>query len=102
MHDFYSEGGMEGASYAVIDRSYLKLRNVTLAYSIPKVYCEKIKVSAVNLSFTASNFLLWTPKENPYIDPETTTFGNNISAKFGEYNANPTNEVFTFGLNIQL
>ncbi|MGY5353922.1 SusC/RagA family TonB-linked outer membrane protein [Wenyingzhuangia sp. IMCC45467] len=102
LHTFYSEGGMEGASYAVIDRSYLKLRNVTLAYSIPKSLCEKIKVSAVNLSFTASNFLLWTPKENPYIDPETTTFGNNINAKFGEYNANPTNEVFTFGLNIQL
>ena len=102
LEDFYSVGGLEGESYAVIDRSFLKLRNVTLAYSIPKVLCNKIKVSAINLSFTASNFLLWTPKENPYIDPETTTFGNNISAKFGEFSGNPTNEVYTFGVNIQL
>ncbi|MGY6647392.1 SusC/RagA family TonB-linked outer membrane protein [Wenyingzhuangia sp. IMCC45574] len=102
LHTFYSTGGLEGESYAVIDKSFLKLRNVTLAYSIPKKVCNKINVSAINLSITGNNFLLWKHKTNPYIDPETSTFGNNIDAKFGEYNGNPTQEVYTFGVNIQL
>lgn len=102
LHTFYSTGGMEGESYAVIDRSFLKLRNVTLAYSIPKDICKKINVSKINLSLTANNFLLWKHKDNPYIDPETTTFGTNIDAKFGEFSGNPTQEVYTFGVNIQL
>jgi len=80
----------------------LKLRNVTLGYDVEKNICEKLNVNSIKLSFTASNFLLWTPKDNPYIDPETTTFGNDIGAKFGEFRANPTNEVFTLGLNINL
>jgi hypothetical protein len=42
---------------------------------------------------------LWTPAENRYIDPETTTFGNDIAAKFGEFGANPTNQTYTFGLS---
>jgi len=102
LHTFYSNGGFEGESYAIIDRSYIKLRNVTMAYAIPQSLCKKLKVNAINLSLTANNFLLWTPKENPYIDPETTTFGNDVDAKFGEYNANPSNEVYTFGVNIKL
>ncbi|MDO6738946.1 SusC/RagA family TonB-linked outer membrane protein [Wenyingzhuangia sp. 2_MG-2023] len=102
LHTFYSTGGMEGESYAVIDKSYLKLRNVTLGYTIPKSFCDKINVSKINLSLTATNFLLWKHKDNPYIDPETTTFGNNVDAKFGEYNTNPTQQTYTFGVNIQL
>lgn len=102
LHTFYSNGGFNRDDYAIIDRSYLKLRNVTLGYKLPEKLCEKLKVNSVNLSLTASNFLLWTPGENPYIDPETTTFGNDVSAKFGEFSGNPTNEVYTFGININL
>ncbi|MDO6803698.1 SusC/RagA family TonB-linked outer membrane protein [Wenyingzhuangia sp. 1_MG-2023] len=102
LETFYSNGGVEGDSYAVIDKSYLKLRNVVLAYNLPNKFCKKINVSKIGLSFAASNFLLWKHKDNPYIDPETTTFGNNVDAKFGEYNGNPSQETYTFGVNIQL
>ncbi len=101
LHTFYSDGGMAGEGFAIIDRSYLKLRNITLAYNVSSSFCEQLKLSAVRLSVSGSNFLLWTPAENPYIDPETTTFGNDISARFGEFGANPTQEVFTFGMNIK-
>ncbi|PCH76607.1 MAG: hypothetical protein COB98_05780 [Flavobacteriaceae bacterium] len=102
LHTFYSGGGFNGDDFAVISRSYLKLRNVSLGYEVTPVLCEKLNVSSIRLSLNASNFLLWTPKENPYIDPESTTFGNDISAKFGEFRGNPTNETFTIGLNINL
>jgi len=100
LHTFYSNGGLNGDDYAVIDKSYLKLRNVTLAYNLPKSMIESLNVNTIRFSLSASNFLLWTPGENAYIDPETTTFGNDVSAKFGEFRANPTNETFTFALNI--
>ncbi|MCK5814826.1 MAG: SusC/RagA family TonB-linked outer membrane protein, partial [Flavobacteriaceae bacterium] len=100
LHTFYSQGGFEGDGYAVIDKSYLKLRNVTLAYELPNDIVKRLNVSKIRFSLTGSNFLLWTPVENAYIDPETTTFGNDVGAKFGEFRANPTNETFTFALNI--
>jgi TonB-linked SusC/RagA family outer membrane protein len=100
LHTFYSQGGFNGDDFAVIDKSYLKLRNVILAYQVPQDIINSLKLSNVKLSLTASNFLLWTPAENAYIDPETTTFGNDIDAKFGEFRANPTNETFTFALSI--
>ncbi len=99
LHTFYSKGGIHGEEENIIDKSYLKLRNVGLSYDFPKQICDKLNVSNIRLSFTASNILLWTPDENVYIDPETTTFGNDVSAKFGEYGAGPNNEFYTFGLS---
>ncbi|RXQ96749.1 SusC/RagA family TonB-linked outer membrane protein [Ancylomarina salipaludis] len=103
LHKFYGDGGgFDGDADNIIDRSYLKLRNVNLSYSLSKNFCERLHVSAVSLSLSASNILLWTPAENVYIDPETTTFGNDVRAKFGEYGAGPSNEFYTFGLTFTL
>ena len=100
LHTFYSNGGFNGEQSNVISRSYLKLRDAGVAYQMPKSICSLLHVNGIRLSFNVSNILLWTPRENPYIDPETTTFGNDVSAKFGEFNANPSNELYTFGLNL--
>ena len=100
LHTFYSNGGFNGAQFAVISRSYLKLRDAGIAWQVPKLWCNKLGVNGIRLSFNMGNILLWTPRENAYIDPETTTFGNDVSAKFGEFGANPNNETYSFGLNI--
>jgi TonB-linked SusC/RagA family outer membrane protein len=100
LETFYSNGGFQYADFAVIDRSYIKLRNVSLAYQLPKKLCEKLRVSSLRLSASASNILLWTPKENQYIDPEITTFGNNIGAKFGEFATTPPYQSYMFGLQL--
>ncbi|MBI9056483.1 MAG: SusC/RagA family TonB-linked outer membrane protein [Labilibaculum sp.] len=103
LHKFYGDGGgFDGDEDAIIDRSYFKLRNVNLSYALPKTFCNKLHVSSLSLSLSASNILLWTPNENSYIDPETTTFGNDIGAKFGEFGAGPSNEFYTFGLTFTL
>ena len=99
-HTFYSNGGMQYTDAFVIDRSYLKLRNVSLAYSLPATLCKKLKVDQIRCSLTAENILLWTPVENQYIDPEMTTFGNNIAARFGEFAATPPYQTYVFGLSL--
>ena len=100
LHTFYSNGGFNYTDHAVLDRSYIKLRNVSLAYELPKNIATKLKVNNVRASVTASNILLWTPTENMYIDPEVTTFGNNIAARFGEFGTNPPYQTYVFGLNV--
>jgi hypothetical protein len=100
LHTFYSNGGFRYTDHAVIDKSYLKLRNVSLAYTLPKSAAGKLKVEGIRASLTASNILLWTPAENMYSDPEVTTFGNNVAAKFGEFAVNPPYQTYVFGLNI--
>jgi TonB-linked SusC/RagA family outer membrane protein len=100
LHTFYSNGGFDYTDHAVLDRSYLKLRNVSLAYQLPKRTCDKLKIAGLRLSLTASNILLWTPAENQYIDPEVTTFGNDISAKFGEFGLTPPYRTYVFGLSL--
>jgi hypothetical protein len=98
-HTFYSDGGFDKSDFFVIDRSYLKLRDVNLSYSLPKSICDKMRLSGLKLSFNVGNILLWTPQENNVIDPETTTFGNDLEAKFGEFGVNPSYVTYVFGLN---
>ena len=99
-HTFYTNGGLQRNDAFVIDRSYFKLRNVSLAYSLPSALCRKMKVDKIRLSLTAENILLWTPVENQYIDPEMTTFGNNIEGKFGEFAATPPYQTYVLGLSL--
>jgi hypothetical protein len=72
------------------DRTYLKLREVTLGYNLPTSIVGRTPFSGVNISLVGRNLLLWTPEENRLIDPETTTFGNDIGGDFGEYGGGPT------------
>jgi hypothetical protein len=46
------------------------------------------------------NLLLWTPEGQSYIDPEMTTFGNDLNADFGEYGAQPTVRSVSAGLRV--
>ena len=101
LNEFYNDGGFKRSDWFILDRSYLKLRNVNISYSLPKSICEKLRMDGITVSFNANNFLLWTPAENCYIDPEVTTFGNDISGKFGEFHSNPSEHFYTFGLNLK-
>jgi TonB-linked SusC/RagA family outer membrane protein len=99
LHTFYSNGALDYTPYFVIDRSYLKLRDVSISYDLPRKVCERMRLAGLRISANASNILLWTPQDNRFIDPETTTFGSDLGAKFGEFGTNPSYIYYTFGLN---
>ncbi len=84
----------------VIDRSYVKLREVVLSYSLPVSIANKVKLQHIELNLIGRNLFLWTPKENNIIDPEITTFGNDLEGDFGEFAAGPT--VRSFGASLKL
>jgi hypothetical protein len=67
----------------LIDRSFLKLRDITLSYNLPAKWTTPIHASNLLLSVYGRNFLLWLPKENAYIDPEVSNLGNDLQSEFG-------------------
>jgi TonB-linked SusC/RagA family outer membrane protein len=97
---YWGAGGMEFDGGSLLDRSFIKLREVVLSYSLPKRFSERIKMSNMELSVAGKNLLLYTPKGQTFIDPESTTFGNDLLADFGEYGAQPSTRSVTFSLRI--
>jgi len=55
-------------------------------------------LDGITVSAYGTNLLLWLPKSNSFIDPESTTYGNDLSGQYGEFSANPTSRQFGFNL----
>lgn len=81
-----------------LDRSYIKLRELALNYRIPRAVLARTPFKSINVSVVGRNLLLWTPRENNFIDPEVTTFGNDIVSDLGEFGAGPTTRSFGFSV----
>jgi TonB-linked SusC/RagA family outer membrane protein len=90
--DYYYHTSNKGLSYyqRILDRSFIKLRDVTLSYRLPQSIASKVKASNLSLTLYGRNFILWTPKSNGYIDPEVSNFGNDLQSEFGEFRTGPS------------
>ena len=61
---YYTQGDIN-----ILSASFIKLRDITLAWELPKPLVSRIKVKGVRLRLQVSNLMLW--KANDYgIDPE--------------------------------
>ncbi|WP_342646011.1 SusC/RagA family TonB-linked outer membrane protein [Mucilaginibacter sp. CSA2-8R] len=55
----------------IVPGNFWKLREVSLAYTLPKSWLGKTKfIKAATLSAQGRNLFIWTPKTNVYTDPE--------------------------------
>lgn len=80
------------ADINVLSASYIKLRDVTLSYSLPRTLCDKLSAETVKVRFQASNLLYWAANKEG-IDPEAHYYSSAMrTTRFG-----PT---FSFGLSI--
>jgi TonB-linked SusC/RagA family outer membrane protein len=84
----------------VLDKTFLKLRELTLSYSIPGKFLNKMPFKAFEISLVGRNLLMWTPATNNYVDPEATNFGNDLLSDLGEFAAGPTSRFL--GGNIKI
>jgi TonB-linked SusC/RagA family outer membrane protein len=62
--DYYTRGDIN-----VVSASYLKLRDVTLAYDLPANALQFLKIQHANVFMQVTNFLLWAANDDG-IDPE--------------------------------
>lgn len=84
----------------VIDRTFMKVREVVLSYNVPKSVLQRTPVSNLNISLVGRNLFLWTPASNKGVDPEITAYnGSSAKAFGGEFAVGPT--VRSFGISLK-
>ncbi len=102
LQDYFNLYGWgNGGEAYLVDRTFAKLRNLSLTWELPKKWVNKAKLSNVALTLFANNLFTWTARDNYYIDPETTTTGTDLEGNFGELYTNPSCRVFGLNLSIK-
>ena len=98
---YWGNGGLDMGSYNLIDKSFVKLRSLVIGWDLPKKWLAKTPFQGIQVSFYGNNLFLWTPSSNTFIDPETTSFGNDLEGNFGEFTSNPSSRRFGFNLKVK-
>ena len=86
--------------YRILDKSFLKLRDVTLSYTLPERFAQKIAAQRVIFSVIGRNLWTWLPEENQIVDPEASNFGTELTSEFGEFRTGPT--VRSLGVSLRV
>ena len=83
----------------VIDASYVKLREVSLTYRIPKRVLSKSPFGDITVGIFGNNLVLWTPSQNKYVDPEINSAGASNLQGF-DFTAQPSQRNFGFNISV--
>lgn len=89
----WSQRGATNSSSSLLyqDASYIRLRNIRLAYDLPAGLLGRLKIKSVNIYVSADNVFVIKPKELYAADPEGATIGS-VSGDYsgsGIYSAMP-------------
>lgn len=95
----FFNNGAQPSSRFIYDGSFVRLRNVTLSYNIPRNYIGKLSMTAARVFVTAQNFATFTKYKG--WDPEVNAddIVNNIAQGYDFYTA-PQPRTVTFGVNV--
>lgn len=75
------------------DAAYIRLKNLTVGYTLPKVWTNKIKLEKVRVYLSGEN--LWTgTKLTKIFDPETIDNPTNASY--------PLNKTYSVGISVTI
>lgn len=79
----------------VQDGSYLRMKNLSLGYTLPRNLTQKFSVSRLRVYAMAENLVTWTKYWG--FDPEIGTSGTSLGVDYGVY---PQARTFTIGFNL--
>jgi TonB-linked SusC/RagA family outer membrane protein len=88
------------ADIYIEDGSYVRLKNLTFGYSLPKGFVSKAGIKQLRFYVTAQNILTWTKYTG--LDPEVNFFDTDNTKQGIDYGAYPSTKSFLFGLNVTL
>lgn len=98
---FDKSGAGEGGKYYLLDRSFAKVRNLSISYAFPKTWVKSTKLSDISVTGFVNNPFVWTPKSNRFVDPEGSTSGSDLSGQFGELYINPATRIYGFNVSLK-
>ncbi|MCC2546999.1 SusC/RagA family TonB-linked outer membrane protein [Hymenobacter sp. BT175] len=89
------------AEFSVYDATTVRLREISLGYSLPKTMLEKTPFNGVTVSLSGRNLWWYSPNIPKYtnFDPETSTFGSSNAQGFEYTNAPNTTR---YGVNLRV
>lgn len=96
----YSTNNKGLESNCVLPKTYVKVREVTLTYAMPKKWFAKTPIKDAQISLIGRNLLMWTPAKNNFVDPDQSNYGNDVLSNFGEFSSAPT--VRNLGASLKL
>ncbi len=79
------------------DGSYLRLKNLSLGYSVPSEVTRKWNITKLRFYISGQN--LWTITDYSGYDPEINSRAGNLARGF-DYGGYPTAKTYTLGLNL--
>jgi len=82
----------------IYDSSYIRIKNVTLGYNVPKSLLKNTIISGLKCYASLDN--LKTFSDYPGYTPETNSFGNNTTRQGLDYSTYPLSRKLVFGINI--
>jgi len=97
-----AHGGWVNSRF-VESSDYLRVKNITLGYTIPTIITQKFGVSVLNFYLNAQNLLTWTNYSG--LDPEIGNLVDNSQqnrnvARGIDFNAYPVNKMYLFGVKL--
>ena len=85
-------------SFLLQNSTYVKLRNMEVAYQLPAAFSKRLKAQNIRLSLTGQNLYTWTRFKGG-IDPEIANSNTvNGAANLSIY---PLSKVYNFSINVQ-
>ena len=81
----------------VYDGSYLRLKNISLGYTLPRTWTQKVGISRFRVYVMAENLITWTKYHG--FDPEIGSGGRSLGIDKGIY---PQARIWTIGFNLSL
>ncbi|SFQ81043.1 SusC/RagA family TonB-linked outer membrane protein [Hymenobacter arizonensis] len=86
------------SSQYIFDGSYLRIRTVTLAYTLPAEFSRSIGLQGARVFATGANLLTFT--NYPGYDPEASTAGDNLLAPRSDFGSYPIARSYTAGVSV--
>ncbi|MBO9639635.1 MAG: TonB-dependent receptor [Siphonobacter aquaeclarae] len=95
-NDNVSNGSAIPMDINVFKGDFLKLRTVTLGYTLPSSLLSKVKMSNLRVYVSGQNLAIWTKYPGP--DPEVSSNGNSTTSQGVDRNTIGNTRTFTFGI----
>jgi TonB-linked SusC/RagA family outer membrane protein len=84
----------------MLNGAYLRLKNITLGYTVPRVWTSKVGIEKLRVYVTGQNLLTFS--HNSFIDPESSEFNNRMGSGGANSARNyPTLKYYGFGLDVE-
>jgi hypothetical protein len=95
----FSEVGIVTSNF-LESASYLRLQNITLGYTLPKMWTGKVGIKRARVYVTGSNLFCITGYSGLDPDVSTAEFTGGFPTPNYDYQSYPKARSFTFGLNL--